>query len=81
MAFHKMGNAFNTNENRPFRVESNSKLVFEIPNMNLTDFREKLLREGVSLKELKSFDGYDFLVCDGEDFEGNIFQLTQRMTR
>jgi hypothetical protein len=30
------------------------------------------------MKEIKTFDNYDYWLCDGEDLEGNVFQLKQR---
>ena len=32
---------------------------------------------GVSMLELKRYDGFAYLLCDGEDPEGNVFQLSQ----
>jgi hypothetical protein len=30
------------------------------------------------VKEITTFDNYDYWLCDGEDPEGNVFQLRQR---
>lgn len=37
----------------------------------------KLNDEGVPIRELKRFDGFPWLMCDGCDPEGNVFQLCQ----
>jgi predicted enzyme related to lactoylglutathione lyase len=76
IAFHKIG-GHKQNSDKPFKVESNIKLVFEVKG-DLAVFRTKLLEKGVLLKEITSFAGVEGLFCDGEDPEGNIFQLTQR---
>lgn len=74
LAFHQIGEAYRNNNDTPFRAESNTKLVFNI----FTDiylFRTKLLQTGVVVQEIKSFPGINYLLCDGEDPEGNVFQI------
>jgi len=29
------------------------------------------------MREIKTFDGYAYWLCDGQDPEGNVFQLKQ----
>ncbi|MBK0378417.1 VOC family protein [Mucilaginibacter segetis] len=71
IALHKAGNAYETG------TENNTKLVF------LTDaleqVRNNLLSNGAQMREVKSFEGINSLFCDGEDPEGNVFQLEQRL--
>jgi len=43
----------------------------------LSELHEKLLNAGVRMRNLKRFDGFAQLMCDGEDPEGNVFQLSQ----
>ena len=57
--------------------ESNTKIVFDV-NEDIISLRERLLKQNVQVKDLQSFDNYPFLLCDGEDPEGNIFQLRQK---
>ncbi len=76
IAFHKVGADFDKNKDLPFKAHSNTKLVFDVKE-DLASFRDDLLGKGVFLKELKSFDGSHCLFCDGEDLEGNVFQLRQ----
>lgn len=78
IAFHKIGSDFTKENDEPFRVDSNTKLVFNIDS-DLSAFGENLLRQGVALREIKSFPGFDYLLCDGEDPEGNVFQLSQKL--
>jgi hypothetical protein len=33
------------------------------------------------MQQIKTFENYDYWLCDGADPEGNIFQLKQRKTR
>lgn len=61
-------------------MESNTKLVFEIKE-ELTSLRQELINKGVALREIKSFPGFDYLLCDGEDPEGNVFQLAQKLIK
>jgi predicted enzyme related to lactoylglutathione lyase len=76
IALHKIGRQYDSDE--IFRAASNTKLVFGI-NGNLESIRNKLISNGVLLQDIKSFEGVNALFCDGEDPEGNIFQLEQRL--
>ena len=75
IAFHRIGETFRND--LPFRAESNTKLVFNI-NDDLYEYRKILIAKGVKMNAIKSFEGIDFLFCDGEDIEGNVFQLSQK---
>jgi len=74
IALHRVG--------KPYRdlprheATSNAKLVFTVKT-GLPELRERLIAAGVSMRPLKRFDGYPQLMCDGEDPEGNVFQLAQ----
>ena len=55
---------------------SNAKLVFTI-EADLNLLREKLLKNGVEMREIKSYRGFPYQLCDGVDPEGNVFQFMQ----
>lgn len=76
IGLHRVGIEYRVPENEEFRVDTNAKLVFQIDE-DIVKIRESLLKKGVNLRELKTFDGFDFWLCDGEDPEGNVFQLQQ----
>ncbi|SDD94427.1 hypothetical protein SAMN05216464_103114 [Mucilaginibacter pineti] len=78
IALHKIGEAYLTKPDDDFKVTSNTKLVFTLKT-DLTLFRQELLKRGIAIKEIKSFDGINSLFCDGEDPEGNVFQLEERL--
>lgn len=69
LAFHRIGAQFLTEE--PFYVENNIKLVFSVDD--LAQKRQELINKGVKMREIQ-FSIY----CDGEDLEGNVFQLHQK---
>ena len=75
IGLHKIGEQYSSEE--AFKFDNNTKLVFDVAE-DLQDIRERLLQENVLLQEIKTFDGYPFFLCDGEDLEGNVFQLRQR---
>ncbi|WP_431294237.1 VOC family protein [Pedobacter sp. P26] len=75
IAFHRIGESFRNEDS--FRAESNVKLVFSIEE-DIEVVRKRLIERGAEMKDIKSFEGIDFLFCDGEDIEGNIFQLSQK---
>lgn len=56
---------------------TNTKVVFETKN-NINELRAQLVSNQVKMREVESWEGYPFSVCDGEDPEGNIFQIKQR---
>lgn len=78
IALHKIGQGCINKSEQNFKVESNTKLVFTI-NSDLSVFRQKLIANGVILQDIKSFKEINSLFCDGEDFEGNAFQIEQRL--
>jgi len=75
LALHRVGSEYYNDSN--FKAERNTKLVFTITK-EMASFRAELIEKGVQMKEIKSFEGIDFLFCDGEDIEGNVFQLSQK---
>lgn len=80
LAFHKIGEQYLSVPPEQFRIEdSNVKIVFEV-NSNLEELRKVLLSRNISIGEVKQFPGYPYAVCDGNDPEGNVFQLIQKLT-
>jgi catechol-2,3-dioxygenase len=77
IGLHKIGEQYQTPPGSNIETESNTKIVFETGG-NLAEIREALIKENVNLRELKTFDNYDYWLCDGEDPEGNVFQLKQK---
>ena len=74
IALHRVGRAYRDLPRPGDR--SNAKLVFTV-EAGLPELRERLIAAGVAMRPLKRFDGYPQLMCDGEDPEGNVFQLAQ----
>ena len=78
IALHRVG--------EPYRdlamsgATSNAKLVFTV-EAGLPELRDRLVAAGVTMRPLKRFEGYPQLMCDGEDPEGNVFQLAQPDTK
>lgn len=79
LAIHKTGTEYEPEDGEEFRAESNTKLVF-YTNDNLEIIRQRLLDKGVTIGSIKSFEGINSLFCDGEDPEGNVFQIEQRLS-
>lgn len=77
IGLHKIGDQYLENPKGESKFDNNTKLVFEI-DQDINHFREVLLKQNVLLKEVKTFDNYDYWICDGEDPEGNVFQLKQK---
>ncbi len=77
IGLHKIGTGYADDKNGTFKFDNNTKIVFDVDE-DIHKLREDLLNKNVPVKEIKTFDNYDFWVCDGEDPEGNVFQLKQR---
>ena len=77
IGLHKIDEQYLKDKKGTDKYETNTKIVFEIED-DITHVREYLVGKNVKLNEVKAFENYDFFTCDGEDPEGNIFQLKQR---
>ncbi len=56
---------------------TNIKIVFET-KQDIRAVRQGLIENHIPMHEIKSFQGYDYFTCDGEDPEGNVFQIKQK---
>ncbi|MGS0747514.1 VOC family protein [Halpernia sp. GG3] len=79
IAFHKIGDHYLEKISENHQFDNNVKIVFEIEE-DSEDVRSKFLAKKIQMRELKTFDDYDFWLCDGIDPEGNVFQLKCRKT-
>jgi catechol 2,3-dioxygenase-like lactoylglutathione lyase family enzyme len=77
IGLHKIGEQWQDGTEGSFKFHNNTKIVFEVEE-DLHTVRENLLKKGVSLREIQTFDNYDYWLCHGEDPEGNVFQLKQK---
>lgn len=75
VALHLAGKPYRSGAATP-GANSNAKLVFSLPS-GLVEFRERLIDAGVRMRGIKRYDGFPLLLCDGEDPEGNVFQIAQ----
>lgn len=80
IGLHKIGHAYLDKNKEPHKLESNTKIVFEVEE-EINEIRELLLQKNVAMKEIMTFDNYNYWLCDGEDPEGNVFQLKQKKIR
>ncbi|MCR5897678.1 MULTISPECIES: VOC family protein [Burkholderia] len=55
---------------------NNMKLVFRI-DADIDAHRDRLARDGVTVRDVKRFDGFPYRLLDGIDPEGNVFQVMQ----
>jgi predicted enzyme related to lactoylglutathione lyase len=74
LALHRVGEHYRNTTAQ--HVHSNAKMVFSVSS-GLAALRDKLVAAGVNMRELKRYDGFPYLLCDGEDPEGNVFQLSE----
>ena len=77
LGLHKIGEQYLEPGQETFKFDNNTKIVFETAD-DIYKIREQLLNQQVLVKEIKNFDSYDYFLCDGEDPEGNVFQLKQK---
>lgn len=77
VGLHKIGDKYWDESKGTFKFDSNAKIVFEI-DQDLNEVRTHFVNQNVAMREIKTFDNYDYWLCDGEDPEGNVFQLKQK---
>lgn len=77
IGLHKVGSAYADAVSNKTPDDSNIKIVFESEE-NIHQLRQRLTAKGVLLKEITSFDGFPYWLCDGQDTEGNVFQIRQK---
>src|SRR5262245_33287655 len=78
IALHRVGKAYRVADPGSWKVESNAKLVLTV-DRDLAELRAELVAKGVPMRAIKSYPGFTGPLCDGEDPEGNVFQLAQRV--
>jgi len=77
IGFHKIGKKYMQKTDANHKFDNNTKIVFEIDD-NLELIRKEFVEKKIPMRELKTFDNYNFWLCDGIDPEGNVFQLKKR---
>ncbi|MFN8357467.1 MAG: VOC family protein [Spirosomataceae bacterium] len=77
LGLHRIGEAYRHSSEEPYQFDNNTKLVFETQD-DLSQLRDFLAVNGAIVHEIKTFPDYDFLLFDGQDPEGNVFQIKQR---
>ena len=77
LALHLAGPAFRHAAATPARADANHvKLVFSI-DTDIDAHRARLVRDRVTVRALKRYDGFAYRMYDGVDPEGNVFQVMQ----
>ncbi len=74
LGLHQIGEAYLDESNEDTTYETNTKIVFEIDG-DIHVLRNDLLSKNVLMQEIMTWDNYPYILCDGQDLEGNIFQL------
>lgn len=74
IGLHKIGDQYLDKIKEGYKFDNNTKIVFEI-HEDINKTRQLLIDQNVSMREIKTFHNYDYFLCDGEDPEGNVFQL------
>jgi predicted enzyme related to lactoylglutathione lyase len=76
IGLHKMGGQYmETGAEVP--AETNTKLVFDV-DTDLGECHQRLTAKNINVREIQNWENYPFRLFDGEDPEGNVFQLRQR---
>lgn len=77
IGLHRIGEQYLDDNETEFKFDNNTKIIFEIDE-DINKIRKNLLDKEISMNEVKTFDNYNYWICDGEDPEGNVFQLKQK---
>src|SRR3569833_607534 len=74
LALHLAGRPVRTT--RPGTASTNAKRGFTVDS-GLPELRGKLEKAGVSMGDVRRYQGFAYSLCDGRDPEGNVFQLSE----
>ncbi|SEF74708.1 hypothetical protein SAMN05421847_0806 [Halpernia humi] len=77
LGLHKIGAQYLKELKEGYKFDNNAKLIFEIDE-DINEVRQLLIEKKVAMREIKTFQNYDFWLCDGEDLEGNVFQIKMK---
>jgi len=77
IGFHKIGDPYLEKIAERHQFDNNTKLVFEI-DVDIESARNEFISRNIQMRVIKTFDNYDFWLCDGTDPEGNVFQLKSK---
>lgn len=77
IGFHKIGDQYLNNIDIAQKFNNNTKIVFEI-ELDIEIARNELISRNVEMREPKTFENYNYWLCDGLDPEGNVFQLKKK---
>lgn len=77
LALHRVGKPYRVADPSSWKVDTNAKLVMTV-DRDLKELRAELIGKGVAMGRLKSYPPLTGPLCDGQDPEGNVFQLAQR---
>ncbi len=78
-ALVRVGEAYRVADPASCQVESIAKPVMTV-DRPLADLRAELTAKGVPMGEIKSYPPLTGRLCDGNDPEGNAFQLAEATT-
>lgn len=77
IGLHTIGDPYLENIKNGHQFDNNTKLVFEI-DTDIESARKEFVSRNIQMRDIKTFENYDFLLCDGTDPEGNVFQLKSK---
>lgn len=77
IGLHKIGEQYLEKIKTSHSFDNNTKIVFQI-DVDIESARNEFLAKNIQMREIKTFDNYDFWLCDGTDPEGNVFQLKKK---
>src|SRR5262249_48946416 len=77
IALHRVGLPWRVDDPDEWpTAETTAKLVFTV-DRDLKELRAELIAKSVPMRPIKSYPPLTGPLCDGEDPEGNVFQLAQ----
>jgi len=76
LCLHKIGQGYDPDSDHTHQDPRNTKIVLSTDD-DIRKIRDYLISHDTKMKEVLTWEGYDYWVCDGEDPEGNVFQLKQ----
>ena len=79
IGLHKIPDSYIDNNETPPSYFQNTKLVFMVEE-DLDSLRNRLVERNIAMRSINQYPQWGYEVCDGEDPEGNVFQLKRKLS-
>lgn len=77
IGLHRIGAEYLQEGEAPFKFDNNTKLIFDMDE-DIFAVHQQFTQQQITVREVKTWEGYAYQIFDGEDPEGNVFQVRMK---